>query len=152
LLFTGNDVLFTNFEGEVTRPMSERRIKRSALRDVAGMIRSFHYVAHAVLYGHVPGIIPDKAGHPQLSFWSQAWYQWVSCIFIDEYLKAGDNAPFLPSTREEVHILLSAYLLQKALIEIEYELEHRPEWVRIPVHGVLEMLDQPADSIAKREA
>jgi maltose alpha-D-glucosyltransferase/alpha-amylase len=152
LLFTGNDVLITNFEGEVTRPMSERRIKRSALRDVAGMVRSFHYVAHAVLYGHVPGIVPDKAGHPQLNFWSQAWYQWVSCIFIDEYLKTASKAPFLPASREEVHILLSAYLLQKALIEIEYELEHRPEWVRIPVNGVLEMLDQPGDSAAQRGA
>jgi maltose alpha-D-glucosyltransferase/alpha-amylase len=152
VLFTGNDVLITNFEGEVTRPMSERRIKRSALRDVAGMVRSFHYVAHAVLYGHVPGIVPDKAGHPQLEFWSQAWYQWVSCIFIGEYLQAAAKAPFLPASREEVDILLSAYLLQKALIEIEYELEHRPNWVRIPVHGVLEMLDQPADSITQRGA
>jgi maltose alpha-D-glucosyltransferase / alpha-amylase len=152
VLFTGNDVLITNFEGEVTRPMSERRIKRSALRDVAGMVRSFHYVAHAVLYGHVPGIVPGKAGHPQLNFWSQAWYQWVSCIFIDEYLKTAAKAPFLPASREEVDILLSAYLLQKALIEIEYELEHRPDWARIPVHGVLEMLDQPPDSLHQRGA
>jgi maltose alpha-D-glucosyltransferase / alpha-amylase len=152
LLFTGNDVLFTNFEGELTRPMSERRIKRSALRDVAGMVRSFHYVAHAVLYGHVPGIVPAKAGHPQLNFWSQAWYQWVSAIFIGEYIKTADRAPFLPATRNEINILLSAYLLQKALIEIEYELENRPDWVRIPVNGVLEMLDQPADSLSQRGA
>ena len=152
VLFTGNDVLFTNFEGELTRPMSERRIKRSALRDVAGMVRSFHYVAHAVLYGHVPGIVPGKAGHPQLNFWAQAWYQWVSAIFINEYVATADRAPFLPGTREEIDILLSAYLLQKALIEIEYELEHRPNWVRIPVHGVLEMLDQAPNSVTQRGA
>ena len=146
ILFTGNDVLFTNFEGELTRPMSERRIKRSALRDLAGMVRSFHYVAHAVLYGQVPGIIPARAENQQLQPWVDAWYQWVSAVLIDAYLKTANSAPFLPSTRADADVLLSAYLLQKALVEIEYEIERRPEWVRIPVNGVLEMLDQSADA------
>ena len=85
-LFAGSDWVITNFEGDPTRPLSERRIKRSALRDVATMLRSFHYVSHAALFGDVPGIVPSREAHPQLEKWAHVWYHWVSAIFLKEYL------------------------------------------------------------------
>ena len=141
LLYSGNDWMITNFEGDSTRPLSERRIKRSALRDVATMLRSFHYVSHAALFGDVPGIVATKNGHPQLEMWATTWYHWVSRVFLKEYFSVAGAASFLPQKSEELSILLGAYRLERALTEIEYELEQRPAWIRIPVHGILEQLN-----------
>jgi maltose alpha-D-glucosyltransferase/alpha-amylase len=140
VLYSGSDWVITNFEGDPYRSLGERRIKRSALRDVATMLRSFHYVSHAALFGDVPGIVPSKQGHPQLEMWAKAWYGWVSTIFLKEYFTAAASAPFLPQSPDEMRTLLGAYMLERALVEIEYELEYRPEWIRIPVHGILEQL------------
>ena len=140
VLFSGSDWVITNFEGDPGRPMSERRIKRSALRDVATMLRSFHYVSHAALFGDVPGIVPSREAHPQLEKWARVWYHWVSAIFLKEYLQCSGTASFLPQQTDEIKILLGAYMIERALIEIEYELEQRPAWIRIPLHGILEQL------------
>jgi len=141
VLFAGSDWFVTNFEGDPTRPLSERRIKRSALRDVATMLRSFHYVSHAALFGDVPGIVPSREAHPQLERWAHVWYRWVSAQFLKEYLAASGAAAYLPQQADEFKILLAAYMIERALIEIEHELEVRPAWIRIPVHGILEQLD-----------
>ena len=140
VLFAGSDWVIANFEGDFHRSLSERRIKRSALRDVATMLRSFHYISHAALFGDVPGIVPSREAHPQLEWWAKGWYQWVSAIFIKEYLQTAAAAPFLPQQGDELNILLSAYMIERALLEIEYELEQRPAWIRIPVDGILEQL------------
>jgi len=140
LLFSGNDWVMTNFEGDVYRSLGERRIKRSGLRDVACMMRSLHYVSHAALFGDVPGIIPSREGHPTIEKWAHTWYRWMSCIFLKEYLSSASGAAFLPARASEVRILLGSYLLERALIEIEHELQFRPQWVRIPLHGILEHL------------
>jgi maltose alpha-D-glucosyltransferase/alpha-amylase len=140
VLFSGSDWIIINFEGDATRPLSERRIKRSALRDIATMLRSFHYVSHAALFGDVPGIVPSRESRPQLERWALTWYQWVSAIFLKEYLRCAGLASFLPQQTDELRILLGAYMIERALAEIEYELEQRPQWVRIPVHGILEQL------------
>ena len=140
LLYTGNDWVITNFEGDVYRSTSERRIKRSALRDIACMLRSLHYVSHAALFGDVPGIIPSREGHPAIEKWARTWYRWMSCTFLKEYLGSASGADFLPVRAAEVRILLGSYLLERALIEIEHELQYRPQWVRIPLHGILEHL------------
>ncbi len=141
VLFTGSDWVITNFEGDPGRPLSERRIKRSALRDVATMLRSFHYVSHAALFGDVPGIIPSREAHPQLEKWARVWYRWVSTIFLKHYFQASGDAPFLPSQADETRILLGAYMIERALIELEYELQQRMAWIRIPLHGILEQLE-----------
>jgi maltose alpha-D-glucosyltransferase / alpha-amylase len=142
VLFSGSDWIITNFEGDVNRSLSERRIKRSALRDVATIMRSFHYVAHAALFGDVPGIVPAREADPQLERWARTWYQWVSQVFLKEYLQIAGAAPFLPQQADELKILLGAYMLERALTEIEYELEQRPQWIRIPVHGILGQLNR----------
>ena len=141
VIYAGNDWVVTNFEGDPYRPLSERRIKRSALRDVACMLRSLHYVSHAALFGDVPGIIPSQEGHPTIEKWAEAWYRWVSSIFVKEYLESASGADFLPQQRETVRIVLSSYLLERALLEIEHELQYRPRWIRIPLHGILEHLN-----------
>jgi maltose alpha-D-glucosyltransferase / alpha-amylase len=140
VLFGGSDFVITNFEGDPSRPMSERRIKRSAFRDVMSMIRSFHYVSHAVLFGHVPGIVAGRKDDPQLERWAQQWYAWVSATFLKGYLDSVEGTALLPSSREHVRILMEAYTLEKTLLEIQFELEHRPDWVRIPVRGIMERL------------
>jgi maltose alpha-D-glucosyltransferase/alpha-amylase len=140
LLYSGNDWVITNFEGDASRSISERRIKRSALRDVACMLRSLHYVSHAALFGDVPGIIPSREGHPAIEKWAKTWYRWMSSVFLKEYLSTAAGADFLPIRVAEVRILLGSYLLERALLEIEHELQYRPQWIRIPLHGILEHL------------
>jgi maltose alpha-D-glucosyltransferase/alpha-amylase len=136
LLFTGNDAIIRNFDGPAGRPLSERRIKRSALRDVASMIRSLHYAAHAVSFGYVPGVVNGREQATHIDRWAEHWHEWVSARFLQGYLEASRGMEFLPQTDSEKQILLRAHLIEKALMEIAYELEHRPEWVEIPVHGL----------------
>ncbi|MBZ5506982.1 MAG: maltose alpha-D-glucosyltransferase [Acidobacteriia bacterium] len=140
VLHTGSDYIITNFDGDHTRPMSERRIKRSPIKDVASMVRSFHYVSHAVLFNRVPGIITNPDADPRLERWAEAWYQWVSALFLRGYFETAGPAQCLPKTQAETKALLDAYTLEKGLLEVEYELERRPDWIRIPLHGILEQL------------
>ena len=140
VLYTGSDFMVANFDGDFSRPMSERRIKRSPIKDVASMIRSFHYVSHAVLFNHVPGIVTSPDVDWRLERWAKAWYRWVSALFLRGYLETAAAGNCLPGTQEEIKAVLDAYILEKGLIEVEYELEHRPDWVRIPLHGLLEQL------------
>ena len=140
IFYTGNDFVIANFEGNPERPLSERRIKRSAFRDVSSMIRSFHYISHAVLYGQVPGIVPRSEENPRLERWANAWYIWVSAAFLAAYMEFGDGSVFVPQAQKERAILLESYTIEKALVEIEFELAHRPDWVSIPVNGILDLL------------
>jgi maltose alpha-D-glucosyltransferase / alpha-amylase len=140
LIYSGNDWVITNFEGDPYRSIGERRIKRSALRDVACMLRSLHYVSHAALFGDVPGIIASREGHPTIERWARTWYRWMSCIFLKQYRESASGADFLPARAPEFQIMLNAYLLERALLEIEHELQYRPQWIRIPLHGILEHL------------
>jgi maltose alpha-D-glucosyltransferase/alpha-amylase len=141
VLFTGKDWMIVDFEGDVQRPTSERRIKRSALRDVCAMVRSFHYIAHAVSYGRVPGITPEAHPLRELQTWAELWYRWVSVRFVHAYLQEAGNSDFVPQSREEFLVLARAHLLEKAFMEIEHEMENRLDWVRIPVNGILQMLE-----------
>jgi maltose alpha-D-glucosyltransferase/alpha-amylase len=145
LLFTGNDFFITDFEGEPIRPLSERRLKRSPLRDVAGMLRSFHYAAHACLREHCEG--PTGAAllgvRAQLEPWAKFWYAAVSTFFLESYLGTAAGAPFLPSNEEELSTMLDAYLLEKAVYELGYELNNRTDWLSIPLVGLLELLREP---------
>jgi len=147
LQFTGNDVIIVNFDGDVTRSYTERRIKRSALRDVACLVRSLHYVSCAVLYGQVPGIVAG-ADAQQLEKWAEVWRTWMSAIFVKSYFEAAGPADFVPQSTKQRRILLNTYLIEKCLKEIQHELEYRPSWLRIPVRGLLDHLQH---QIAKPE-
>jgi maltose alpha-D-glucosyltransferase / alpha-amylase len=135
VLFTGTDFVIIDFEGEPERPVSERRIKSSALRDVAGMLRSFHYAAHGAARGQTQSLIVQHAAVP-ITQWANYWSAWVSAAFLRTYLVAAEPGGFLPTERSQFDALLSAYLLEKALYELRYELNNRPDWVNIPLEGV----------------
>ncbi len=136
VLFTGKDFVIIDFEGEPARPISERRIKRSPLRDVAGMLRSFNYAATAKLRSD--NIRPEDV--VQLNPWARYWHHWVCVNYLKGYLAATSRAVFLPRSRDELELMLGVYLLEKAVYELNYELNNRPDWVRVPVEGILEML------------
>src|SRR5690606_3530088 len=141
VLYTGNDFFITDFEGEPIRPLSERRLKRSPLRDVAGMLRSFHYAAYAALYeqeesSHVRTI--DRAA---MEWWARGWYAYLGGAYLNGYLGVMGDSPILPQETEELARLLDVYLLEKAIYELGYELGNRPAWAGIPLRGLLQLLD-----------
>ena len=140
VLFTGKDFVIIDFEGEPERPVSERRIKATPLRDVAGMMRSFHYVSHAALRGHAPAFVVENVAIP-VETWVAFWYAWCSASFLQTYLAEARAGKFLPADEAQLRTLLSAYLLEKALYELRYELNNRPDWVKIPLEGILQLLE-----------
>jgi len=139
VLYTGKDFVIIDFEGEPARSLSERRIKRSPLRDVAGMIRSFHYAAHSALLDQASlGLKSEDLS--ALQHWAQFWYVWVSSCFLMSYLNGVKPAQLLPDDQEQRRILLDTYLLEKAVYEIGYELNNRPDWLQVPLQGILQMI------------
>jgi maltose alpha-D-glucosyltransferase/alpha-amylase len=137
--------MIIDFEGEPAKTLSERRRKRSALIDVAGMLRSFHYAAHTALFREVESGIVHAEDVATMERWANFWYMWVSATFLKSYLATSGQAPFIPQTREEMQIMLDAYLLDKAVYELGYELNNRPTWVRIPLWGILQLLEREHD-------
>jgi maltose alpha-D-glucosyltransferase/alpha-amylase len=153
VLFTGKDFVIIDFEGEPARSITERRLKRSALRDVAGMVRSFHYAAYSALHGQggtrgrSPGLIRPEdlaASEP----WARFWYVWVSAVFLRAYWETAAGGQFLPDSEDEFRLMLDAHLLEKAIYELGYELNHRPDWVRIPVLGIVELMNAPGRQLS----
>jgi maltose alpha-D-glucosyltransferase/alpha-amylase len=141
VLFTGKDFVILDFEGEPARSLSERRLKRSPLRDVAGMLRSFHYAAYARLFEETAaGVVTGPEVFAELETWAQYWERWISAAFLRSYLDRAPGASFLPASREELAILLDVYLLEKAVYELQYELNNRPAWVGIPLQGIQQIL------------
>jgi maltose alpha-D-glucosyltransferase/alpha-amylase len=143
VLYTGKDYVIIDFEGEPARPLTERRIKRSPVRDVAGMLRSFHYAAYTSLFGHLGSAIVRPEDLVVLEPWARLWNVWVCSTFLNSYLEHAAPGGFLPADREELNILLNVYLFEKALYELGYDLNNRPEWVRIPLAGILQLLQTP---------
>jgi maltose alpha-D-glucosyltransferase / alpha-amylase len=141
ILYTGSDFVIIDFEGEPARPLAERRAKRCPLQDVAGMLRSFHYAAYTALSQRDSGAIGDREESANLEAWARYWQAWVSARFLGEYLEVARQAQFLPGTEKEFSILLNAHLLEKAVYELGYELNNRPDWVKLPLQGILNLLE-----------
>jgi trehalose synthase-fused probable maltokinase len=141
VLYTGADFVIIDFEGEPARPLSQRRLKRSPLQDVAGMLRSFHYAAHAPLLAATGSVNVDDSNREKLRGWAEVWAKWVSDRFLDEYLKTARGAEFLPPSREDVMALLQLHVLEKAVYELGYELNNRPHWAAIPLEGISKSLE-----------
>ena len=129
------DFILLDFEGEPARPLAERRLKQSPLKDVAGMVRSFSYAAYAALFAFTVHA-PAEYGH--LEAWADTWQHWVTQSFFQSYRTTMGESKLVPSG-ESMHTLLRAFELEKALYELEYELNHRPDWVRIPLNGILKL-------------
>jgi maltose alpha-D-glucosyltransferase/alpha-amylase len=141
VLSTGKDFVIIDFEGEPAHSLSARRIKRSPLRDVAGMLRSFHYAANAPLIGKAGGGVSQLDATARLEPWAQCWTLWVSAAFLSAYFASSSKASFLPRSGEELSLLLNIYLLEKSVYELGYELNNRPDWVKLPLRGILQQLE-----------
>ncbi|MDF1590680.1 MAG: maltose alpha-D-glucosyltransferase [Desulfobacterales bacterium] len=139
VLYTGKDFVIIDFEGEPARPISERRIKRSPLRDVAGMLRSFHYAAHFALMEVEERGQSRPGERPFLGSWANYWHMWVGAMFLKDYLNVSAQGKFLPSNHEDLCVLLDIYLLEKSIYELGYELNNRPDWAQIPLHGICQL-------------
>ena len=139
VLVTGKDVMIIDFEGEPKRSLPERRAKSSPLRDVAGMLRSFHYAAWTALsrYGQQQGSVPD-AVRAQV----ESWRTRVSADFVSSYEQSVAGAASYPNDPAFAQALTDLFLLQKAIYEIGYELANRPDWVEIPLSGVRDLLGE----------
>jgi trehalose synthase-fused probable maltokinase len=133
VLDTGHDFVLIDFEGEPQRSLAERKKKRSPLRDVAGMLRSFHYAAHSGL-GEFAG---ERA---RLTPWAELWSELMSRTFFQAWVETCAGACFLPAESADIELLLKAFLLEKAIYEVNYELNNRPTWVGIPLRGILQVL------------
>jgi maltose alpha-D-glucosyltransferase/alpha-amylase len=142
VLYTGKDFVIIDFEGEPARAISERRIKRSPMRDVAGMLRSFHYAAYSAFFAQKEQGLAKTAGWDFLEHCTNFWYRWVCLIFLNAYTEAAGEGRFLPQSREELQVLLDIFLLEKAIYELAYELNNRPDWVNIPLQGIMQLLQK----------
>jgi maltose alpha-D-glucosyltransferase/alpha-amylase len=140
VLFTGKDFAIIDFEGEPDRPISERRIKSSPLRDVAGMLRSFHYVARAALRTEASSLVHHSATDIPLEEWLNSWSQWSSTAFLQSYLEGMSGSKLLPQSAAQLEQLLNMFILEKSLYELSYELNNRPDWVDIPLEGIASIL------------
>jgi len=136
VLRTEEDFVILDFEGEPARTLAERRAKYSPLKDIAGMVRSFSYAAYAALFAfavHAPG---DSAA---LESWADTWQYWAAATFVLGYRETMESSTLVPEA-DEFARLLDAFVLDKAVYELTYELNNRPDWVRIPLHGILRLL------------
>lgn len=142
VLCTGPDFMIIDFEGEPARSLAERRMKHPAVVDVAGMVRSFHYAPFAFLEGKRTGIAVASNEIPQhAALWAQFWSMWVSAAFLKAYLGIANGTRFWPQDETVVRLLFNVYLLEKAVYELGYELNNRPDWVEIPLDGLKNLLE-----------
>jgi maltose alpha-D-glucosyltransferase / alpha-amylase len=130
------DFVILDFEGEPARPLAYRRSKQCALKDVAGMLRSFGYAAYATLISYTSRHPEDVA---TLEPWARFWERSVAAEFLRAYRQTAQGAGFLPANENDFQNLLDAFLLDKALYEVLYELNSRPAWVRIPLMGIMSL-------------
>ncbi|MDG3003571.1 maltose alpha-D-glucosyltransferase [Paludisphaera mucosa] len=153
VLYTGSEFVVYDFEGDADDSSGERRVKRSPLRDVASMIRSFDYAAYGVLFDledkqtRPPGMVREE-DRAALEPWARRWQERVSQQFVDAYLEAVDVPGLLPEGREDVKSLLDVFLLERVLDDVGRDLARRPEWVGIPIRALLRGLEptEPASA------
>ncbi|TAM78551.1 MAG: maltose alpha-D-glucosyltransferase [Chloroflexota bacterium] len=140
VLYTGSDVAVIDFEGEPARPLGERRLRRPALTDVASMIRSFHYAALGTLRQALASGAVRAEDAASLEGWARLWYVSAAGAFLRGYREATAGAAFVPADDGTFAFLLDVLLMRKAIYELGYELDNRPDWVAVPLDGIRQLL------------
>jgi len=139
VLWDRGDFYIIDFEGEPARALPERRARHSPLKDVAGMVRSFSYASQV-------GLAAWRTHHPEdgakLAAWARFWETNVSRLFVRGYREAAGTALFVPEGFDSFSVLCRIFLIEKALYELRYELNNRPDWLHIPLAGLIELLDK----------
>lgn len=143
VLYTGKDFYVIDFEGEPGRSLSERRAKGSPLRDVAGMLRSFHYAATFSLHYSIQNGLIREEDRESLQSWARFWQRLTSAEYLNSYLEVIGDSHLLPASRADTEFLLNIYTLEKAIFELGFELQNRSELVWIPLQGILQELETP---------
>jgi maltose alpha-D-glucosyltransferase / alpha-amylase len=141
VLWTGRDFVIVDLQGDPSRSLSSRRLKRSPLQDVAGMVRSINFAAARGLSKHMTqgGVAADQSA--ALETWIQYWSLWVSSGFLRSYLRATDGARFLPATRQQLAGLLFVHLLEEGIRELGHEIERHPGELRLALAGIRRLVE-----------
>lgn len=142
VLYTGNDFVIVDFEGEPRRRLGERRLKSSPLSDVAGMLRSYHFAAGSCLLSRGSHVAVGDEDVTWLQPAAFFWQSWISAAFLKSYMETLRDGGLLPEKREDFDLLLRTCLLDRALYELMYEVEQRPDWLRIPVEGIVRLIER----------
>ena len=132
------DFIIVDFEGEPERSLAERRAKSSVLRDVAGMLRSFSYAAHAALLRREPTAMLAEADLKALADWEAS----ARRFFLEGYSRSTQGVASVPAASADFTALLELFLIEKALYELRYEIANRPDWLEIPLRGLMELTEQ----------
>ena len=142
VLHTGKDFVFIDFEGEPHRPYGERRLKRSPLRDVAGIFRSLHFASHAALEAEMQKRTLTAEHAAELKAWSRFWREWMAGIFLGAYRRRLDGTKLLPADDERVRVLVNSLLLENAFTELSVALERENGKERVALEGIVEVIDR----------
>jgi maltose alpha-D-glucosyltransferase/alpha-amylase len=145
MLIVKDDIFIIDFEGEPRRTLAERRRKAPAARDVAGLIRSIGYSATAALERALR-VAPDE--HGKLGAALVEWRDRAAAAFLAAYREIMTNQRLWPADPLAAEQMLNFFLLEKVFYEIEYELAHRPDWLRVPLTGMLRILSQQTDEVS----
>jgi len=138
LRYTGKDFVVASFGRDRS---GQRRFKKTALRDPASMIRSFHAAAYAALFDSTKRGLIRAEDLPRLESWAPTWVVWVSCCFLKGYFETSGSACFLPPSKEEVRILMNACLLERFIEELGDALSNRNfDWIGITLKGILQVM------------
>ncbi|MFC0875696.1 maltose alpha-D-glucosyltransferase [Saccharicrinis sp. FJH2] len=137
VLFTGKDFMITDFEGEKDRSLSARNLKHCPLKDMAYMLRSFHYAIY-MAHKAYSSRMPEHAA--LLEPWLDIWHNTVKDKFLTHYLKTAGAASFIPDDPHQTDILLTLFTIEKAVDEAVYELNNRPEWLHMPLNGLRKVI------------
>lgn len=138
VLYTGDNFIILDFEGEPESTLTARKIKHSPLKDIAGMVRSFHYALYAtIVFNARFQSIKDEVSDG----WRQAIYLAIKGIYLHGYFETLGDHPILPETETEIRALLDLHTLEKAVYELGYELNGRPDWAIIPLKGIQYIVD-----------
>ena len=138
VLSTGKDLVIIDFEGEPEISVSERRLKKCCLQDVAGMVRSFDYAL-------MSSLDQRKEFQETLTPYLPLWFEKTKRVFLHAYFDPMSQSSLLPKDEEQLFALFRAYLLHKAIYEIGYEIVNRPDWINIPLRGILGIMEDSHD-------
>jgi maltose alpha-D-glucosyltransferase/alpha-amylase len=133
VLFTGKDFVITDFGGNPAKPFSDRRLKRSPLRDVASMIRSFRYAAYE---GFLKTTNVQIENVPPLLPFARIWVHYMTGFFMKAYLETVIESKFIPKDKKDLQMLLDTYLLDMAVFDLKNELSKESDAVIVPIRTI----------------
>lgn len=148
LLYTGKDFFILDFAGWAFQKSSGRRYKKSALRDAASMIISFHYAAYLVLQRRIRRGVATAETFLMQKNWMQVWIECTTSAFLKSYLGAAKEAPFIPTDRSDLQFLLDLFLLEGAANHLERELTLLKDSVEVPLRIIEEIYQRMSKGVA----